>query len=430
MAVSFAPTTYELQPGANATQLVVGSGDKPENSQGGLIVNLDLVNSAMVGGYGVNQNDPTNFATIPPLGSIQYDGTEDIYGNAFAGQNVEVQILPGIKNWTPSPAEVAAQIAALGLATEATQQIVKTNTGDTVSTLGTPAQDPTVTGLNTGIPTQMLQAGVGVTNELAALIATGSAAGNPGGVPLLAKSTVFSNPGNQTFTSGLLRQYGAPSPFPQISYEIFLSLTSNASETNPQFVVELDWFNSTSGQTVSVERWLLCGGAGVANVYVGTGRAKGDQLQINITNNGTLSSGTCRVVILQSSRVYIKDDFRSTVFNGIPGVPNAGWDASANVIMETAPTVAASAQVQRSLSMYAGTVRLAAFTQTGTASIFIGTQDLTFTNNTVFQGSVPANGFSNQQFDLPRKQCILIITNTGSSSQQIGVAIYTSEQNV
>lgn len=399
----------------------------------GTIVNLDDTASVLIGPDkgDLFTSNPDCFI-VGPLNSITVSGDRNYYGIAIApAMQVAIDYMPGVTNWSPSPAQAAIQIATLGLATESTLDQVNghafgiaINTQDTVTTLGSPAQDGSVQAVHTALGSPAQDASVngllaGIPNNIAGT-----------GAPLLALSNVFSNPGVQTFSQGQTRVYG-PSAFGQISYEIYFSCTSSASETNPQFIIELDWINSASGLIVSTERWFVCGASSPAsNVYVGTGRAKGDTLQVSVTYNGAIASGSGSIVILRSSRVYVRDDFRSTVFNGFPFTPNGGYDPNANLLLETLPTVSAGGQVSRSMALYAGTVRLTGSTQAGAANVTIITQDATFSNNVVFEQNIAANSIINSQLDLPRKQCILILTNNGSGSQQIGVAVYVSEQNI
>lgn len=400
----------------NRPQVIYPAGAGP-----GIIVNTDTLSPAYIG---LNSGLNGLSDQLPAQASIAVDGTRDIYGSTLAqGIAVKLQAMPGATEWA-NPVGVQVALNALGLAKETTQQLVLAQVGDTVTTLGSPAQDPTLQSVHTalGSPAQD-----GSVTALPGVIAVT-------GTPLLALSTVFANPGAQTFTAGQSRTYG-PGSFGQISYEIAISLISNASETNPSFTVTLNWSESASGQVVASENWYLCGGPGSsANVYSGTGRAKGDTLTVTVTNNGTLSSGSCRVIITQSSRLYIKDDFRSTTFNGIPGTTNATWDISGNVILSTATNVGTATPVLRSMPMYCGTVRISAFTQTGTANVAVTTQGQAgaagLSNNTVWEQNIPAAGNINSQFDMPRGQCILTLTNTGSATQQIGVVILISEQAV
>lgn len=396
--------------GSKATQIIYGDKDNPIP---GMIVNNDLTDPVIIGDFGVTAGG-LDTAPIQPLQAIAYDGTRDIYART-GGVNLTAQVIvmPGITYWAPSPAQAAAQIAALGLALETTQQV---NTGHTLttannvalvnSTLGLPAQDPSVLGLP-GV--------IALT-----------------GAPPLALSQLFVNPGVQTFTTLQSRTYG-PGAIGQMAVEVFLSLTSNASETNPYFKVTFQWTESTTGQVVRTEEYYCAGGgSGVANVYTGTLRAKGDTLTVTILNQGTLTSGNCQIAVVQCSRTYTREDLRSDSFVGFPGTPNASpYPVRTNGIFGTSPTVTVATPASRAMPLYVGTVRLTAFTQTGGASIAILMPPTVGLNqNLVFVLTLGTNVTVNAAFDLPRANCTMTITNLGASAQQIGAAIFVSEQDI
>src|ERR1700746_245665 len=93
-------------------------------------VQLTLANQDLVNGITIArrnnfvQNGP-NTAVIPPLGSITVDGSRTIWALAPAN-TANLLIFPGGGNWAPSPAQVAAQINALGLMKDTTGQSINT----------------------------------------------------------------------------------------------------------------------------------------------------------------------------------------------------------------------------------------------------------------------------------------------------------------
>lgn len=379
------------------------------------IYNQDELNIVSVGdSYSISQGG-SNTAPIQPLTNAVIPATKAVFAVAPAG-TADLVIVPDGGTISPSPAQVAIQIAALGLAKESTQLVNVAHTGTTATnvaavntTLGTPSQDPTVAGLNTGIP-----------NNIAVT-----------GAPPLALSQIFVNPGVQTFTTLQSRTYMGPT-INQMSVEVFIALSSNAAETSPYFKCTFQWSESVSGQIVDTADYWLAGGSAQQNIYVGTIRAKGDTLTVTIVNEGTLTSGNCQLVVSQCSRTYVRDTIKSDSFTGFPGTPNASpYPVRTNAIFGTSPTVTVATPAQRAMPMYVGTVRITAFTTTGTANIAVlAPVPIGLNDNTVWQQTIPANTQINSQFDLPRGNCTLIITNTGASAQQIGVCILISEQDV
>jgi hypothetical protein len=122
-----------------------------------LLANLDLVNPVYYGpdlGLSAAQS-----SQIPALGAVSFDGTEDIWASPLqAGLTVVTDFIPGGTSWAPSPAQVSAQISALGLATSSNQLTGISAVGTVNDTLGTPAQDPTVQNLQAaGMPQNVPQ---------------------------------------------------------------------------------------------------------------------------------------------------------------------------------------------------------------------------------------------------------------------------------
>lgn len=399
---------------------VTNNGATPLISQGNgktsyLILNRAIANELYIGDdSSIAGGNVNSCSLVDPLGFQVVTDAQDWYGlcaNQAAGAFCAVDITPNSSAAGISPVVAAEQIAlsvgtfsTAGLALEATLQ-------DTNTTLGAPAQDLTVGGLATSIPTNI----------------------STTGVPLLANSTVLSNPGNMTFTPGLADTLG-PFTLSQISYEIGIRLQANAAETFPYMQVTLQWNDTASGVLICNENYYLGIGSGGLCRYKAVGRAKGDSLTVILTWNGTVATTAARVVITNSSRIYIRDDFRSqSTFNGIVGVASGTYDIDGSIILGTAPNIGAGNSVMRSLPLYVGTVRLSSYTQTGAASIAVlsvgQAQIQGLSDNGVYALSLGTNVVNTSQFDLPRGQCVLEITNLGGAAQNIGATIVISEQD-
>src|SRR2546423_2412529 len=82
-----------------------------------MLVNPDIVNNIFIG------NDPgSQIIAVPALGSVTLDASKhDIWVSTNGGAfTVNAYLMPNGSNWVPSPAQVAAQINALGLAKDTT----------------------------------------------------------------------------------------------------------------------------------------------------------------------------------------------------------------------------------------------------------------------------------------------------------------------
>jgi hypothetical protein len=111
-----------------------------------LLANQDLVNAVTVGTSTTVFIDSQAADVIPPLGSIAYVGGQALYAIAPAGTAALLAISGGT-SWAPSPAQVALQIQALGLAKDSS--VLATNSR---LASGVP---PAVSGLDSG--SQILQ---------------------------------------------------------------------------------------------------------------------------------------------------------------------------------------------------------------------------------------------------------------------------------
>jgi hypothetical protein len=89
-----------------------------------MLINYDLVNPVYYGtDPGVN---PDTGLQLQALGSFTVTTSSDVW-LVSAGPAVDVGVVPGGTQWAPSPALVAAQISALGLATQTWQETQNTS---------------------------------------------------------------------------------------------------------------------------------------------------------------------------------------------------------------------------------------------------------------------------------------------------------------
>lgn len=104
----------------------------------GSIANLDELNSVFIATTSAELSATSG--TIPPLGSIALDGSRDYWASVLGGPDVQLQIMPGVTAWSPSPAEIAAQIALKGISVNVSAAaFIITPSGDTSGTKDTTA---------------------------------------------------------------------------------------------------------------------------------------------------------------------------------------------------------------------------------------------------------------------------------------------------
>lgn len=225
-----------------------------------LLANQDLTNAVTIARRPSFAVGAGNTANVPALGSLTVDGSKSIWGLAPAG-TANLLVLPGGSQWAPSPAQVAAQISALGLATLA-QQINQ----------------------NTAIPGNI----------------------STTGVPLLNKSTVLANQA----AVGIAANGNTPTgsfTITQPSFELLISVSfSVAVGATPYAFIVIQWSDSTSGLVTDKDTFVVNVASNAAlnslpfNIK---GPSKGDTLKLTIYNLDAARSMVATYTLLENSRV-------------------------------------------------------------------------------------------------------------------------------
>lgn len=415
-----APVTYQNIGVATGFLIVQAGSGGQVNIYNGDIVNVLLVSPSPTPSL-------SNSLPIQPLTNATIDGTKAQYASALSGTCSQVTV-GAASQLSPSPAQIAAQIQALGLATEATQQLVNNNvTGvakDTsvngvIPAVNNPAfgpsKDTTVAGLNTGIP-----------NNIATT-----------GVPLLTKSTLVKNQAAVSQNAGTVNQ-SATFSMGQIGYEIFLNIFCTTGNFLSFYHLGLSWFDSATGiQTGQEDYWFVPGSGAGANSHsiIGSGPTKGDQLIITSEVPATSSAAvTHSYVVLQNSRVYAEDNFETIVFNPA-GVTGASTDMTAGILAASSFSVPANSVGTRLMPFFNGNVSLWFSSTSGLADLDV--QIVTFadalqvggTTPTFFEQRTNANGFGfASQVSLPAVQCQVQLNNTNAAAKTIAFTAIKSIQ--
>ena len=359
-------TLYTV-PGTGYAQLIVNAGDGPT-----MVINRDETTQLYVGDDNsvASKNGTGDIDIIDPLSYIVYDGIGTKYAiSADTNTSIQVDCVKGATNWAPSPQQAALQISLLGLATESTQQLVKTNTASTatnttgvakdasltplakdttVSTVATNttgvakdasltplAKDTSVaaistqgwaasglakeTGGNLANQTALLSgtfagalistAGRTIAQETAAMIATGNAGGTPGGAPLLNNHGQSGSTQSGTIAASTVDTLTAVN-FSQPGFEILLTLKCPAATTVPFCTVTMTWTDSVSGDTVWQEQWYLaCGNSATAvNSYIARGLTRGNTLTVKLGNPDAAQIMTYSMAFFQTAQFVTRTD--------------------------------------------------------------------------------------------------------------------------
>lgn len=217
---------------------------------------------------------------IRPLGSITVDGSKTIWGLAPQG-TANLVVMPGGGDWNPSPADVAASISTLGLAT-LTEQIAQ----------------------NTSIPTNISTTGV-------PLLTAQNVLGSSGGGTSIAASGSLTVPSSGTLALN------------QIGFELVVQAkyTSTAG-TNPFVMCAITFIDSVTGLTVDETLYVLTATTSGANWPQRIkGPTKANTCKITFTNLDTAQAITVAYSFMVNSRPYTQDalDWLVSSFLGLPG---------------------------------------------------------------------------------------------------------------
>lgn len=282
---------------------------------------------------------------------------------------------------------------------------------------------------------QFLNLYLGVTTQIAALIATGNPAGNPGGVPLLALNNLLDKQLGKTIPHGT--NYTSPNlPINQPAYDFALQVTYPAGTTNAFLMVQFVWTDSAIGTGfLTTETWFMVGGSQGLIQYSGRGLTKGDTLQVIITNLDTAQTATITYGITQHSRVLPRDDIRTTIFNN----PGAAFTAapsdlpSSVIAMAQAVSLAANSSFTWYLPLFAGLAQLLVPEQVASRVILNAPAALIDPNATIVQnvlldtGAIAANAGFNAMVVLPRQVCTLRLFNASAAAATVSATVIAQE---
>lgn len=341
------------------------------------IYNADIANIVTVSRNNSVALNAGNGAPIQPLTSAVLDASKALYAVAPAG-TAQLVILPQGGTLSPSPAQIAAQISALGLAKETTQL----------------AQSTTIPN--------------GIANT---------------GVPLLSKSNSLLNASAQTLAGAGVHTFG-PLTIGQIGYEISISLTIANTAANPFTVFLMTWSDSTSGLIVSQEEWSLSDGTSpISQVFLGTGRTKGDTLNIQVTNTDPITTVTYSVSFVENSRVYDRDDWRQQSKVTVPNNTNASSDEPANTLFSTSGMgVTNGSSTARLLPLYAGTIEFWMIHNVAgnpAAGMSVSFTELTATGVELMNLVFPATNLGPIEITFPRKVILMTVSNAGTINDNV-----------
>jgi hypothetical protein len=376
-----------------------------------LIYNADITNVAYAG-YNA-QIAETNSCVIQPLAFTVMDGTRAIWGFCPTA-SVLLNVVPGGTSQSASPAQIAAQISALGLATFDEQ-----------------------VNQNSAIPGNMLASGQGVTTEIAALLATGDTSGTPGGVPLLNLYDLLTSSTSTNIAAGNEITLG-PFDISQISYEMLVEAGTGQNAAVAPISVIFNWTDSHSGLQTSTQIYnfysAYTGGGGAAHAVEGHGPSNADTLTVIIYSPD--QAVTVAYALLQSSRNYLRHEWRTqnniTNNTSFPTQTFISCQPSVNILAaQQTGSLAVNGSITYLLPFYVGNASVYMHSATAAIGAQATLQDAltAFSSisiqkySTIATGDLAPPGLAT----LPRDQCSVEIVNGTTAASNIQFAMIAQE---
>jgi hypothetical protein len=351
-----------------------------------MLINYDLVNSVYYSSDpGVN---PETGVQLEALGSLTVQTDADVW-LVSAGPSVIIGAVPGGTQWAPSPALVAAQISALGLATFDEQVNQNTSIPNNISTTGAPLLN-LYTLLN----------------------------GSSGTIG--AASSVIKGP----YTIG------------QTSYEVMLEFGTTQNAAIAPVAVEMQWSDSSSGLITATQVYNVyaayTGAGGQTHQIEGHGPSNADTLTV------TLSAPDGAVqyqwALLESSRLYQRHEWRTQNPAGnitFPTLTYASCVPAANILASQATaSLASGANAIYLLPFFVGTAQMwfNTSTQVSGGAALLQDQLSALSSATMQRWKSASNGDQTPtSIVLPRDQCQVELLNSTGAAASMTLGIIAQE---
>jgi hypothetical protein len=418
--------------GPVATQLVA-AGDGPT------LVTNPGPNSVYVGDTdSIRASDGYGVVPLASSGYINVDGVSDLYGITMPGQIQSVNLISGgLSYFSPSPPVDTSALAT------AANQVTGNNAINTVNnTLGTPAQNNSVQQLGgaagRSVAQDMLTANNAVTREIAALLATGTTGGSPGGMPMLRFTNGLGNGTNLTIAGAATVNPITNAAVNQPGYEMMIQASLPAAAgTIPFANIILTFSDAATGLIVRTTPYTIALGNGPANVITNyiNGPCYGNRVSLQITNLDPAQTMTYTYVLNLTSHVHLTDNIIQPVYPATAPVTfgQPGGTPALGLLCITHPSIGPSATIDRLLAPYSGKVFLVV-DDTGLANgVNVSIVDPTGSlySNLAAQGgailNVPAGGESSAEIALPRGPMLLRMHNVAATNTITPFIIITTK---
>lgn len=351
-----------------------------------MLYNQDVNNVVTVGTSNNVAQDASNAAPIQPLTSAVLPASRALYAIAPTGTAALV-IVPEGGTLSPSPAQIAAQISALGLATLNEQINQNTAIPANISTTGTPL-------LNLYNLLEGRSGTIGAGSEI---------------------------------TLG-------PYNISQIAYEFILTVGTTQDIAVAPVSVSFAWTDSNTGLTTDIQVYnfyaAYTGAGGDAHLVEGHGPSNADTLTVTITASSLAVAYAAS--LLQSSRNYLRHEWRTQNPAGAITFPTMTYIScipAANILgSQTSPSLNSSS-ITYLLPFFVGTAQVwgSIAVAANAGSLLVQDTLSSLSNSVLARFKTTSGDVTPASIVLPRDQCLLEMTNSTATASTMSAGIIAQE---
>ena len=338
---------------------------------------------------------PGNSIPVQPLTNATLDGSVALYASAAAGLPVANVTVSASSQISPSPAQIATQIATLGLAT-ATNQVAGT------AAINNPAYGPAT------LSRQVLQES-NIPNNMAIT-----------GVPLLNLSNlVLTVTPNTTINVNTSTTFpGSPLLLNQPGMEIVFQVDAAGPTSVCRFTI--NWLDGAGNFLSNDNYWVYAGTTGNPHTLYAKGPTDGLQCTFQIGAYLT-NIRIVKMLVYLNSKIYDQWQFETQSMPALANTFNLSLIEPAALIQgrRAAAVIAAGATDVTCLGMYVGQAWLFALTSSGTNDMTVKIQNAADQFGQDFFVSYKSDGAGqiNQYIQMPRGQSLLSMINNNAAQQ-------------
>lgn len=236
--------------------------------------------------------------------------------------------------------------------------------------------------------------------------------------------SIYNNQALSIAPGGLLN--AGPFNVNNLGYEISLAYIMANTATNPWVQTQLLWYDAGSGEIAQTQDWYLVGGETDGHEVVGTGPARGNQLNLAIFNADPVSTLTGFFMLSSISRFYPRDEWDTWSLVGVPGFTIPAMNPLSDTLASSSVNNGAGATFTRLLPIWNGYAEFCVVPpagQTTTVTVTNVGDQTAMTNRVIWEAQGAAGVPVTFIKSLPKAQCTVAVTNTGAAGGTTGLMV-------